>query len=192
MARYQIPPDPRNGGSDTPHAQKVAGRAARSSPPWLWIGLGAIVTVLAIAVAVLWARLFLEVRPVEVVETPTVILRTAVPTQPLPTATVGGATPTATSQVEPTSVPAVTKEPTPIPPGVIAIGAQVTVVDTDFGLNVRSRPVVDPDNSLALVPDGTVLEVIGGPEEGNDYTWWQVRTADGTEGWVAEDFLQAP
>src|SRR5690606_1114573 len=33
------------------------------------------------------------------------------------------------------------------------------------------------------------LRVIGGPEcarGGGNYKWWQIRTPDGTEGWVAE------
>jgi hypothetical protein len=32
--------------------------------------------------------------------------------------------------------------------------------------------------------------VIGGPEQGGDFLWWQVRLLDGTEGWVAGDFLR--
>jgi len=195
MARYQIPPDPREGDSDAPHARKVAGRAARSSPPWLWIGLGAIVTVLAIAVAVLWARLLLDVKPAETDATPTVILRTAVPTTP-PTVVPGGGseetTPTATAPAGSTSQPAATEEPTPVPPGVIAIGVQVTVAGTG-GAGLSLRAGAGTDNArLSWPSDGDVLEVIGGPEEGEGYTWWLLRTADGTEGWAVEDFLEAP
>lgn len=36
------------------------------------------------------------------------------------------------------------------------------------------------------------LLVIGGPEEGDDYTWWQVQGVEDTsvEGWLASDFLE--
>lgn len=194
MARYQIPPDPRKSGApQDPHAKKVVGRPRRTSPPWLWIGLGAIVTILAIAVAVLWARLLLDIPSDEIEATPTVILQTAVPTSPPPIPTVGEMVPTAAGEeAEATIQPIATQEPTPIPPGVLAIGVSATVVDTEVGLNLRADPVVAADNILALVPDGTVLEVIDGPEEAEGYVWWRLRTADGTEGWGVEEFLQAP
>ncbi len=193
MARYQIPPDPRKSDTEASHARKVSERATRSSPPWLWIGLGAIVTVLAIAVAVLWVRLLLDIPSVEDESTPTVILQTAVLTSPPPTATVGGAAPAETAQpADPGGQPIVTDEPTVAPPGALAIGVTVVVVDTGVGLNLRAEPIVAPDNISALVPDGTALEVIGGPEEDGDFTWWQLRMTDGTEGWGVDLFLQVP
>jgi hypothetical protein len=45
---------------------------------------------------------------------------------------------------------------------------------------------------LGLANDGDILDVISGPEEGGDFTWWFVRVEDGTEAWVVEDYLQAP
>jgi hypothetical protein len=76
------------------------------------------------------------------------------------------------------------------------VGVSVTVVDTGVGLNLRAQPEVTADNIVALVPDGTALEVIGGPDESGDYTWWHLRMSDGTEGWGVESlggvqFLQA-
>jgi hypothetical protein len=68
----------------------------------------------------------------------------------------------------------------------------VTVFDTGVGLNLRAEPVVDPSNIVALVPDGTALEVIGGPQEESDFVWWQLRMTDGTEGWGVDQFLQVP
>jgi hypothetical protein len=56
---------------------------------------------------------------------------------------------------------------------------------------MRAGPGTD-NARLGIANDGDWLEVIGGPEEGGDFTWWFVRTADGTEAWVVEDFLQAP
>jgi hypothetical protein len=193
MARYQIPPDPRKADSETDHAHRVGARETRASPPWLWIGLGAIVTVLAIAVAILWARLLLDIPAEEVEPTPTVIMRTAVPTSPPPTVTVAGGAPAEpTSEGGPGEEAAPTAEPTAVPPGSFAVGASVRIVDTGVGLNLRAEPVVAADNIVALVPDGTVLEVIGGPQSDDDFTWWQLRMSDGTEGWGVEQFLQVP
>jgi hypothetical protein len=193
MARYQIPPDPRKGDSETDHAYRVGAGETRSSPPWLWIGLGAVVTVLAIAVAILWARLLLDIPAEEVEPTPTVILRTAVPTSPPPTVTAAGGAPVeSTLEGESPEGPSPTEEPTVVPPGSVGIGMSVRVVDTGVGLNLRAEPLVADDNILALVPDGTVLEVVGGPEVADDFTWWQLRMSDGTEGWGVDQFLQVP
>ena len=193
MARYQIPPDPRKSEKSSSHAQKVDGQRGRSSPPWLWIGLGAIVTVLAIAVAVLWARLLLDIPEVDEAPTPTVVLQTAVPTVPPSPATVGTVAPTEPAEEqEPVDQPVVTEEPTSVPAGGITVGVTVTVFDTGVGLNLRAEPVVDPSNIVALVPDGTALEVVGGPEEAGDFVWWQLRMTDGTEGWGVDQFLQVP
>jgi uncharacterized protein YgiM (DUF1202 family) len=42
---------------------------------------------------------------------------------------------------------------------------------------------------VKTLPEGTVVEVIGGPKEANSYTWWQVRDDGGTSGWVVSKFL---
>ena len=192
MARYQIPPDPRTGDPSASHARKVGGQKKRSSPPWLWIGLGAIVTVLAIAVAVLWVRLLLDIPEATSEPTPTVIVQTAVPTSPPPTATMAGASPAEpTLPAEAADQPVATDVPTPIPEGEIGVGLSVTVVAGD-GLFLRAQPDSAGDNILTLMPEGTVLEVIGGPEDDGDLVWWQLRMDDGTEGWGAGQYLQRP
>jgi hypothetical protein len=196
MARYQIPPDPREGEQESPHAHRVK-KKPRSSPPWLWIGLGAIVTVLAIAVAVLWARVLLGgVDKLEEEPTPTITIQTAVPTQPS-TPTVDAAEPTVSPEADVTSEPAPTPEPveeqpTPIPPGVIAVGVRVTVVGTEgIGVSLRAGPGTNYAR-LDVARDGAVLEIIDGPEEADGYTWWSVRTADGTEAWAIDNYFQVP
>ena len=199
MARYQIPPDPRQGENEGPHARRPKKKPPRSSPPWLWIGLGAIVTVLAIAVAVLWARVLLgDVDQLEEQPTPTITIQTAVPTDP-PTPTTGAVEMSPSPQAEVTgeAAPATTDapvegEPTSVPAGVMAIGIEVTVTGTGgAGVSLRAGPGTD-NARLAIGQDGDVLEIIGGPEEEADYIWWLVRTADGTEAWVVEDYLQLP
>ncbi len=193
MARYQIPPDPRQDDSTTPHARKVSGDDARSSPPWLWIGLGAIVTVLAVAVAVLWARLLLDVKPADIAATPTAILRTAVPTSPSLAPTTDSAPSVASTRTTvPDSEPTIPGEPTATPAGAIAVGARVVVAGTGgAGVSLRAGPGTD-NARLGLANDGDILEIIRGPEEGGDFTWWFVLVEDGTEAWVVEDYLEVP
>jgi quercetin dioxygenase-like cupin family protein/uncharacterized protein YgiM (DUF1202 family) len=71
----------------------------------------------------------------------------------------------------------------------IAVGAPV-VTNTDT-VNLRAEPSVEGE-VVEQLDEGTELTVIGGPEDADDYTWWQV-SIDGTdgptEGWVAADFI---
>jgi hypothetical protein len=154
--------------------------------------LGAIVTVLAIAVAVLWVRLLLDIPEAEEEPTPTVVVRTAVPTPLPPTATVQGVLPDEpTLPAETIDQPVVTSEPTAdVPEGEIAVGSSV-VVAAESGLFLRSQPQVG-ENALTLMQDGTSLVVIGGPTDDGDFVWWQLRMEDGTEGWAVGEYLQIP
>lgn len=124
---------------------------------------------------------------------PTDVPATPVPPTPVP--------PTATSA--PTAVPAPTPAPpTPAPaptpePAVAAapepVAAQpqeppigTAVVEAPAGFSavyLRAVPTVS-GRSLGLLPDGTRLEVLGGTARGDGFRWVEVRTADGTEGWV--------
>ncbi len=72
----------------------------------------------------------------------------------------------------------------------IAIGA--TVVTTAEGINVRSEPSVNGD-VVEQLASGTELVIVDGPEEGDDYTWWQVETTGDDPvvlGWLASDFIE--
>ena len=57
-----------------------------------------------------------------------------------------------------------------------------------MGVILRGGPSTD-NIRIQLIDEGVVLQVIDGPAEGSDLFWWQVRLADGVEGWVAADFL---
>jgi hypothetical protein len=148
--------------------------------------------VLAIAVAVLWVRLLLDIPDVEEEPTPTVVVRTAVPTTPPPTATVGVASPGETTPpAETVDQPVATDEPTSVvPEGEIGVGVSVIVV-AESGLFLRAQPEVG-ENALILMQDGTSLEVIGGPSDDGEFVWWQLRMDDGTEGWAVGEYLQMP
>lgn len=68
------------------------------------------------------------------------------------------------------------------------LGSIVRVQGTGAqGLLLRSGPGLS-FASATLISEGTVLQVRGGPQEADGYTWWQVSFEGGT-GWVAGDFL---
>lgn len=72
----------------------------------------------------------------------------------------------------------------------IAIGAVVRT--TSGSLNLRAEPSTSAD-SIAQLSEGVELTVIGGPEEADDYTWWQVEGVfeeSDVEGWLADEFLE--
>ncbi|MBL8163413.1 MAG: PD40 domain-containing protein, partial [Anaerolineae bacterium] len=67
------------------------------------------------------------------------------------------------------------------------IGQQARV-NTSAGDSLRLRQT--PGGDLLLSMDaGLIVEVIGGPEELDGRTWWQVQTPDGTVGWTVGEFI---
>lgn len=71
--------------------------------------------------------------------------------------------------------------------GTFAEGDTVTV--TTDGLNMRDSPSTT-GAQLTQLSKGDKLTILAGPEQGDNYSWYQVQTADGTKGWVASDFIQ--
>jgi hypothetical protein len=68
-----------------------------------------------------------------------------------------------------------------------AVGDAVVVAQGTC-TNMRSQPSTSA-SVVTCLAGGTALTVVGGPQSGSGYTWWQVSTASGTKGWVAADFL---
>ena len=187
MARYQIPPDPRDPKNDPPEKRPRRLRQDSQEPiPWRWLGLGLVVTVISIALSLmlvnsLLTRPPLEAAPIE----PTLIILTAPPspvpspTSPLPT---------------PSPIPTFTPIPTPdtaVAPPEITVGFYALVANTDgFGINLRGGPSTS-NAQITVVNEGTLVLVIGGPEldEANDRLWWQLQLEDGTEGWSVGEIL---
>jgi hypothetical protein len=156
----------------------------REPIPWLWLGLGAVVTCLAVFLAVALASVFLRRPPLTaIVPSPTIIRLTAPPSI-IP--------PTTSALASPSPFPTFTPPATPdlsVAPDVITVGYYAQVSNTeDIGVSLRGGPSTD-NLRIALIPEGVALLVIGGPEEGSGFIWWQVRAEDDTEGWVAGDFL---
>lgn len=75
----------------------------------------------------------------------------------------------------------------PAEPGQLAVGNVATVAEN--GLNMRAGASTSADIVTTLA-QGQQVSIIGGPEEADGFSWWQVELADGTQGWVAADFLQ--
>ncbi len=72
------------------------------------------------------------------------------------------------------------------PRSIMIVGILGRVTFTD-GSPTRLRSEPSTNSSVVVeMPEGTTFEVIGGPECGGDYTWWQLKLDDGTIGWAAE------
>lgn len=183
MARYQKPPDPRE--SELKPRRPRRQRQGNGQPfPWLWFGLGIVVTVVGIISALALVNLLLAREPLATtLPTPTIIRLTAPPAAQ-PSATPGQSTPTA--------IPTLTPVPTrnlAAPPTEVTEGYYARVSGTgDAGLTIRGGPSTD-NVRIMRATEGSLMLIIGGPEEGGDFTWWQVRLLDGTEGWAAGSFL---
>jgi hypothetical protein len=185
MARYQRPPDPRNRDRDNDRPVLQSDQDQGRTPiPWLWLGLGMVVTVLGIGLAVLLIAAFLDREPLlTTLPTPTIIRLTA-PSSPVPT---GTNSLSAATQI-PTFTPPATADLS-ISPNELTIGFYAQVYNTDdIGVSLRGGPSTD-NVRLQLIPEGSFVVVIGGPEEGDGFPWWQVVAEGEVEGWIAGDFL---
>jgi hypothetical protein len=167
-------------------------------PKWMWVAAPVLVV---FVVAGLWWAIFSPAEPgkptpatptARVIEPPTKAATT------LPT--LNPATPAATVALLPTLPPptptagaavtiTVAASPNPTAP-VMAIGSKAVVAATSMaGLNVRSGAGTGYPK-IKTLPDGAVLEIIGGPKEGDGFTWYQVRDQTGTTGWAAANFMK--
>lgn len=92
-----------------------------------------------------------------------------------------------TEQAEPTPEQTEpTVEPTPVPtdtPTKPPYDAEVRVVG---GVNLRDAP---NGEVVVLIEDGSGVFLLEGLERAGRYAWQKIRTLDGVEGWVAEQFL---
>jgi hypothetical protein len=112
---------------------------------------------------------------------------TASPPVIAPTQT-GGGTGTATTPAESgTTTEATNGDQAPVD---IYLGATVEVVNTGgAGVNVRAEAATTAE-VLTVFLDGTQVQVIGGPFEGENYIWWQITGNEIASGWIVEEYLQ--
>ena len=87
--------------------------------------------------------------------------------------------------------PPFTSTPVLAVPQEIAIGVYVQVSGTEGGdLSFRAGPGTNYAR-LKIVAEGTVLKVLDGPSEADDYVWWQLQdVSDGVVGWAVADYLE--
>lgn len=185
MARYEVPPDPRQSDLRPRRPRRLRGDRFDWAPI-LGFTLGIIVTVIAIILAWQLARTFLEPPPLALeAPIPTIVRLTALATLP----------PSPTSPPpSPSPIPSLTPLPTPdlrTPPPAVTIGYYVVVANTGgVGVIVRDGPGIG-NARLRTAVDGVVGLVLAGPRSADDFAWWQVRWSDdNVEGWVVADFLQ--
>ena len=119
----------------------------------------------------------------QMIEEPTSLPDTAVPTQPPvvntevpPTEPAEPALPT--SQPTVTAVPTVAPEPQP----------QTAFVNSEVGVWLRSAPSTSGEQVEWLL-NGAELVVLDGKQSADDLEWQQVRASSGNEGWVAVPFI---
>ncbi len=87
------------------------------------------------------------------------------------------------------AVPTVIVTNTPIPLGV-GIKAVVYNVGSDE-LNVRNIPSINNSQVLFRARAGTVFNIIGGPQEADGFSWWQLHDPQfEVIGWAVANYLQ--
>lgn len=105
---------------------------------------------------------------------------------PGPTSTIYLPTPT------PSRVPTITSNIPPSPmPGTIGVGSSVQISGTEgSGLNIRQAPGVSTE-ILFVALEAEVFEVIDGPVEEGNFTWWLLVTPldSARSGWAASNYL---
>jgi len=165
----------------------------------MWIAVPVLVVVV---VAGLWWAIFSPSEAATSEPTPTATMRIIreQPTQgPTLQSTLPALEPTATRPVLPlptfTNAPAAVSTPTSSTQietaASLSVGSQAKVVGTGgSGLNVRSGAGMG-NARVKTLPDGTAVEVIGGPKDADGFTWWQIRDQAGVTGWVASKYLEA-
>jgi hypothetical protein len=155
-------------------------RPGESELAWYeWLLLFAVLGA-AVLFCAFGGRAMLKARPGSsaiVIATPTVPPPPATRT-PLP------ATPTSTPTPRPTA--------TSTPPGVMAIGAFVKVVNAGpQGLSYRKDPGLQGQR-MKYLPEGTTMKIVDGPKDVDGLRWWklQSRTDQNDVGWAAADYLE--
>ena len=86
-------------------------------------------------------------------------------------------------------VPTVVITNTPAP---LAVGLRAAVYNVgNDELNVRNIPSLTESEVLFRAPKGTRFDIIGGPQEADGFTWWQLHDAQfQVDGWAVANYLQ--
>jgi hypothetical protein len=176
MAEQDLPEPSAPTPTEQPHG--------REPIPWLWLGLGLLVTILGCLAAAFLVSQWLSAPPQSTGPVqPVVIVLTAPPS----------ATPAPTSPpLAPTPIPTFTPIPTPdtaVAPAEIKPGFYVEVANTDnLGVTVRGGPSTR-NVVVTTAGEGSRFLVLDGPTEAENFQWWNVQLDNGLEGWVVQNFI---
>lgn len=87
------------------------------------------------------------------------------------------------------AVPTVIVTNTPVP---LAVGLQARVHNVgNDELNVRNVPSLRESDVLFRAPAGTLFNIIGGPQQADGYSWWQLHDPQfEVIGWAVANYLQ--
>lgn len=86
------------------------------------------------------------------------------------------------------SVPAAPAE-VGTPGALLSDNSFVRVANTDgYGLRLRFSPGLDT-LTIRIVPDGSILHVMGSPESGGGQRWYRLQDELGNVGWAADTFI---
>ena len=86
-------------------------------------------------------------------------------------------------------IPTVIITNTPIP---LAVGLRAAVYGVGVDkLNIRNSPTLGGSQVLFRESEGKLFDIIGGPQEADGFTWWQVRDPQfQVEGWAVANYLR--
>lgn len=167
--------------------------------PIVWVVIGAVAGLLVIGLVTLGVVNI--VRQQSITPTPETIPGVA-PTQPIADAPSGTEEAASGTAATPTIPPVVTLPPTPTsPPTATPVPtvpleltpstfAQVTGTE-GAGVSLRAGPGTN-NARLGIAGEASFVLILDGPREDEnleDFTWWLVRGADGTEGWTVQEYL---
>lgn len=166
-------------------------------PKWIWVAVPILVVI--VVAGFWWAILSPGSGGGNTKATPTAtLIRSKQPTQgptlqsTLPPATTATKSTVPLATFTPTAGAASTPEVVPSPSvAELAVGASAKVGNTGgTGLNMRAGPSTGQTRVKTLAENSTV-EIVGGPQDADGFTWYQVRDSSGTIGWVVGKFLLA-
>jgi Bacterial SH3 domain len=113
-----------------------------------------------------------------------------IPTQAAVTQAPGSASKASPTPTLSNAIPTQPPQPTPTKAAVTTVRAKVINTGTAKTLNMRSDPSKkDEKNIIDKIPEGTIVEIIGGPTPGEGLEWWQIKYNNKT-GWAAKEFLE--
>lgn len=160
--------------------------------PIAWVLIGALSGLLVIGLIGLGVVNI--IRKQSITPTPSAIPGLA-PTQPIGRTAESEVTPTIPPVVtlEPTPTPLPTDTPVPVAPSELAPGLYARIIGTDgAGVSMRAGPGTN-NARLDVAPEDSFVLILDGPradENLQDFIWWFIKDANGTEGWAVQDFLE--